>query len=69
MTKPIKSQSLADRKARQVRAQASAMKDIQEEASHRREQSTILRKQRLAKEKVAASNFQDWRSKLSPSGQ
>lgn len=69
MTKPIKSQSLADRKARQVRAQASAMRDIQEEATQRREQSSILRKLRLGKEKNAALNFQDWRSKVSPSGQ
>ena len=69
MAKPIKSQYLADKKARQVRAQASAMKDLQQEASLRREQSANLRKQRLHKEKNTASDFQNWRSKLLLSGQ
>lgn len=52
---------IADRQARQERAQAAALKDLEIKADHQREQTNKLRKLRLEREKAMASRFKSWR--------
>ncbi|WDI31134.1 hypothetical protein PUV54_14355 [Hyphococcus flavus] len=56
---------IADRQARQQRAQEAAMRDLETEANFQREQTNKLRKLRLEKEKANASRFKMWRQKQS----
>lgn len=52
---------IADRQARQERAQAAALKDLEIKADYQREQTNKLRKLRLEREKAMASRFKSWR--------
>jgi len=50
-----------DRQARQERAQAAALRDIEAKAERRREQSSKLRKLRLDEEEEKSLRFKRWR--------
>ncbi len=52
---------IAERQARQERAQAAALKELETEASYQRAQTNKLRKLRLEKDKTIASRFKSWR--------
>ncbi|MEM8937252.1 MAG: hypothetical protein AAGC77_12670 [Pseudomonadota bacterium] len=56
---------IRDRQARQERAQAAAMGELDAIAARKREQTNKLRKLRLKKEVTNASSFKDWREKKS----
>jgi len=53
---------IRDRQARQERAQAAAMNELEAQAEFQREKTDKLRDLRLAKEKVNASRFRSWRA-------
>ena len=53
---------IRDRQARQERAQAAAMNELEEEAEIQRQKTDKLRNLRLAKEKSDALRFKSWRS-------
>lgn len=50
-----------NRQARQERAQAAAMNDLEAQAEYQRAKTDKLRKLRLEKDKANASNFKSWR--------
>jgi hypothetical protein len=52
---------IKDRHARQERAQAAALDDLEIQAEFRREKTNKLRKLRLEKEKTDALRFERWR--------
>lgn len=56
---------IRDRQARQERAQAAAMGELDAIAARKREQTKNLRKLRLQKEATDASSFKNWREQKS----
>ena len=65
MTRPFRGESPVNRQARQERAQAAAMYDLEAQAEYKRQKTIKLRKLRLAKEKEDASRFKSWREQQS----
>ncbi len=61
MAKSSRSQSLENRLARQERAQALALGEIQMAAAYRRERSNALRELRLKRDNESAEQFTKWR--------
>ena len=65
----VSNSSPANRQARQERAQAAALKEIEIEADRRREQTNKLRKLRIEREKTSANRFKSYRESRSSSGE
>lgn len=61
MAQPLKSQSVNFRRARQERAQAAALGELDSEAERKREQTRKLRKLRIETAAAAALRFKAWR--------
>ena len=65
MTKSSNGQSPANRRAKQEQAQAAALNELEVLAERKRRQSNKLRKLRLQKDVMDASNFRKWREQKS----
>ncbi|PQA88499.1 hypothetical protein [Hyphococcus luteus] len=69
MAKPLTSQSVAFRRARQERAQAEALGEFDAQAERKRERTRKLRKLRIENDAAAAAHFKKWRDRHSSSGE
>lgn len=60
---------ISNRQAKQERAQAAALKNLEVQAECQREQTDKLRKLRLENNKATALRFKLWRERQSPTGE
>lgn len=65
MGQPSRGQSPANRQARQEKAQAAAMNELEVLAETKRRHTKKLRELRLQKDETDASNFKRWREQKS----